>query len=102
MAKAKTNIAHSVAQRILDIHRETGERNEYLLQRRTFARRETDLPVLLPVALTGSFSGDPIKNDQWLGFVRLGNLTLPVGSLTEVVAELRVFFVPLLTRLKIG
>lgn len=180
MAKAKTNIAHSVAQRILVIHRETGEArisvqvdigfgdvvtpaserivfpvmldapapelnaypketvfaekfhamvhrgmdnsrmkdfydlvvmlrifswNEAILLeaiRKTFARRETELPDSLPIALTDAFSEDPMKMTQWLGFVRRGNLTLPVGSLGEVVKELRVFFVPLLTRLNIG
>lgn len=36
----------------------------------TFTRRQTALPVGLPVALTQTFSGDPAKNAQWEAFIR--------------------------------
>lgn len=64
--------------------------------RETFAHRETEIPTSLPIALTATFAEDSMKVAQWNGFVHRGNLTLPVGSLSEVIAELRTFFIPFL------
>jgi hypothetical protein len=36
----------------------------------TFERRKTPLPVGLPIPLTSEFASDPIKNTQWIAFVR--------------------------------
>jgi predicted nucleotidyltransferase component of viral defense system len=69
--------------------------------RHTFKRRETEIPTSLPIALTAAFAENPVKVAQWNGFVHRGNLSLPVGSLSEVTTELRNFFIPLLEKFKI-
>jgi predicted nucleotidyltransferase component of viral defense system len=55
----------------------------------TFARRETDIPVELPDALTVDFARDETKVRQWTAFVQ--NLTTIPESLEQVVAELAKF-----------
>lgn len=64
--------------------------------RTTFDRRGTPLPAGIPVGLTEQFVEDGGKRAQWAAFVgrsRLGE----TASLSEVVAELRAFLVPVLS-----
>lgn len=70
--------------------------------RATFARRKTDLPQQLPVALTPEFSGDRTKATQWNAFLRKNGLTAPVASLGDVSDFLQQFLVPPTERLRGG
>lgn len=62
----------------------------------TFARRDTPLPASLPAGLTAAFAHDPLKQTQWLAFLRKNRLAAP--DLGEVVAELAAFSQTPLTR----
>lgn len=62
----------------------------------TFARRNTPLPVILPMALTAEFSEDPSKQTQWQAFIRRNQLSPADLSLPAVVTEIREFLQPLL------
>jgi len=55
----------------------------------TFARRETEIPVQVPDALTVDFARDETKVRQWNAFVQ--NLTTVPESLDQVVADLSKF-----------
>jgi predicted nucleotidyltransferase component of viral defense system len=57
--------------------------------RATFARRSTDLPTALPLALTQEFGSDPIKTTQWQAFLRKTSLDAP--ELSQLVGRLAVF-----------
>ncbi|GAB6040745.1 nucleotidyl transferase AbiEii/AbiGii toxin family protein [Endothiovibrio diazotrophicus] len=60
----------------------------------TFSRRGTLLPSIVPFGLTDEFARDQRKQVQWKAFQRKNGLTeIP---LSEVIASLREFFVPLL------
>ncbi len=63
---------------------------------RTFARRDMALPGKMPMALTPDFSEDPLKQIQWNAFVKKSRLTVPMGDLPNVVAELRGHLHPML------
>lgn len=63
---------------------------------RTFARRDMALPEKIPMALTTDFSEDPLKQVQWNAFVKKSRLTVPMGDLPAVVAELREHLLPAL------
>ncbi|MCP4605458.1 MAG: nucleotidyl transferase AbiEii/AbiGii toxin family protein [Proteobacteria bacterium] len=52
--------------------------------RATFERRNTPLPTGLPVALTSTFSDDPIKNTQWTAFKRKAGIN-DVGDLQSAI-----------------
>lgn len=60
----------------------------------TFARRGTEMPAALPLALTKGFGEDPAKEAQWNAFVRKGKLDAP--SLPEVIAQIRNFLAPVI------
>src|SRR5262249_11470274 len=62
----------------------------------TFARRNTPIPALLPLALTPEFACDPLKRDQWNAFAA-DVLTTPI-TLEKVAGELAVFIAPHLVR----
>jgi hypothetical protein len=53
----------------------------------TFERRATCVPVAVPLGLTVAFSGDALKQKQWLAFLARNRLVAP--SLSEVVAVLQ-------------
>ena len=58
----------------------------------TFERRETEIPVDLPDALTPAFAEDEQRQRQWNAF--LENLALRPGSLPEVIEGVAGFIVP--------
>jgi predicted nucleotidyltransferase component of viral defense system len=58
----------------------------------TFARRETEIPTLLPDALTLAFAEDEQKQRQWNVFVE--NVTLRPGSLADVSSSVAGFIMP--------
>jgi len=60
----------------------------------TFARRETEMPVEAPLALTDTFANDPSKQMQWKAFIRKSGLEFV--EFAEVIAEIRSFIAPLL------
>lgn len=61
---------------------------------RTFERRQSDLPIELPLALTAAFADDAVKQTQWNAFIRKGKLDTP--SLPEVIARIRNFLAPVI------
>jgi len=70
--------------------------------RRTFACRDTAIPLEAPLALTAEFAEDVTKEKQWAGLInRLKpmkrDLTLP-----EVIAALHEFLQPVATALATG
>lgn len=60
----------------------------------TFERRNTPMPLSLPVGLTAEFVSDTAKQRQWRAFLDRGRLEAP--ALSEVVAELAGVVAPLL------
>jgi predicted nucleotidyltransferase component of viral defense system len=58
----------------------------------TFKRRQTQVPVEVPDALTDAFAKDDQKRKQWTAFVS-GVLAEPV-ALDVVVPDLRAFLIP--------
>ncbi|PRH81233.1 nucleotidyl transferase AbiEii/AbiGii toxin family protein [Arenimonas caeni] len=62
----------------------------------TFERRNTPMPLSLPVGLTADFASDSAKQRQWRAFLKRGRLQAP--GLVEVVAELAGVVAPLLGR----
>ena len=65
----------------------------------TFARRRTDLPSGMPLALSSAFADEPAKQAQWKAFItrtstEKGDLDLP-----GVVDQIRVFLFPVLDSL---
>jgi len=61
---------------------------------RTFARRETVMPQLLPDALTAAFSQNLMKQSQWRAFLRKTGLEFV--ELSVVVERLAEFLTPVL------
>lgn len=62
--------------------------------RATFQRRQTALPMTVPLALTPEFSGDRQKATQWSAFLRKGKLIESPPHLAEVVTVLASFLLP--------
>ena len=54
----------------------------------------------MPLALTDEFARDSVKQAQWRGFVRKGQLTSPDIELEEIVVRLRVFLEPVLVAVR--
>ena len=70
--------------------------------RATFTRRDTDLAVLPPVALTDELANDAGKQAEWQGFLKRSRLEMAGLTLQAVVAELRAFLLPLAEALVAG
>jgi Nucleotidyl transferase AbiEii toxin, Type IV TA system len=60
----------------------------------TFKQRGTPLPTSPPLALTPTFSADPIKQSQWRAFLRKALLESDAKALGATVEELRAFILP--------
>ncbi len=60
----------------------------------TFDRRDTPLPVSLPVGLTGAFASDGAKQRQWRAFLERSRLQAP--GLGDVVVEVAAAVAPIL------
>lgn len=84
----------------LDLLRRTFEFDETTLVdavRATFGRRVTPLPADVPIDLTEAFAADAVKRTQWTAFLRKAT-DHEVLELSEVVAGLRAWLVPVLKR----
>ena len=64
--------------------------------RATFARRRTDLPNGLPLALTPAFADAPAKQAQWKAFITRTATASGALDLPGVVDQIRVFLGPIL------
>lgn len=62
----------------------------------TFARRQTELPVEAPLALTPAFATDRQKQTQWKAFLRKTRLDASL-DLTHITADLAEFLLPPMT-----
>lgn len=62
----------------------------------TFVRRNTPVPVTLPIGLTSEFATDPSRQALWHAFIRKNDLALQ--PLPEIVATLRSILEPALLR----
>jgi predicted nucleotidyltransferase component of viral defense system len=62
----------------------------------TFTRRQTPLPVEMPVALTTTFANDPAKATQWRAFIGRSRAIGTAPALTEVVEVLISLIKPVL------
>jgi len=60
----------------------------------TFARRGTQIPSEVPIALSEAFSQDPGKTTQWRAFLRRSGLEESGAEFSQVIAELRTFLIP--------
>jgi predicted nucleotidyltransferase component of viral defense system len=60
--------------------------------RATFERRDTEIPLELPDALTSAFADDPLKRQQWAAFVE--DLAAGPLDLGAVAADLAAFLMP--------
>lgn len=67
----------------------------------TFARRRTELPTRLPIALTDTFAEDRAKQTQWKAFVRKAGLEVE-ENLSQIIAHLRDFAGPPLSAAATG
>jgi predicted nucleotidyltransferase component of viral defense system len=68
----------------------------------TFARRETQLPGAVPLALSDEFAADQGKQMQWKAFIRKGELGKGGVALTSVVELMRSFLMPVIEALRGG
>jgi hypothetical protein len=57
----------------------------------TFARRKTAIPAEIPIGLTSDFSDSPLKQSQWVSFLKKGRLVEASINLAEVIPLLRDF-----------
>ncbi len=70
--------------------------------RDTFQRRETPIPVELPLGLTKQFVNEPGKSAQWQSFLnKVGNSFVP-GNLEVIVDALATFLWPILRSITDG
>jgi len=58
----------------------------------TFARRKTEIPFMLPDALTPAFAQDAAKIQQWNSFI--ADTAQSPGSLAKVIDDLAQFLMP--------
>lgn len=65
--------------------------------RQTFAKRQTALPEAEPIGLSDEFSSNESKRLQWQGFVRRQRKQDSLPDLTEIVAVIRGFLMPIVT-----
>ena len=72
---------------------------EVLLEalRQTFAKRQTALPNTDPIGLSDEFASNESKRRQWQGFVRRQWKQDSLPDLTEIVAAIRDFLMPIVS-----
>ena len=63
----------------------------------TFQRRRTEIPDLLPLALTAEFWQEPTKQTQWQAFLRRLRLDESSHSLEHIITDLQIFLAPVLS-----
>ncbi len=66
--------------------------------RRTFQRRETQIPDDFPVSLTKDFYLNPVKQSQWNAFIQKIQPAKSPASLEEAVQRIAVFLRPLIIK----
>jgi hypothetical protein len=62
----------------------------------TLERRKTPLPIETPLALTDAFANDAGKQTQWRAFLNRTTLALAPEPLSELIAFIAAFVLPLL------
>jgi len=62
--------------------------------RATFDRRQTDVPVEAPIALTPAFAEDVTKQAQWRGFLRRTAIDMAPGPFAELQGKVAAFVLP--------
>lgn len=67
--------------------------------RQTFAKRQTALPETEPIGLSDEFSSNESKRRQWQGFVRRQRKQGSSPDLTEIVAAIRGFLMPIVAQI---
>ena len=60
----------------------------------TFAKRNTELPATVPLALTEDFFGDSKKAKQWSAFVSKSGITFQDAEFVSIIAVLKKFLLP--------
>ncbi len=60
----------------------------------TFKRRQTNVPLISPFALTEEFAKDEKTQKLWQGFIKKNKLLLNPPSFQEVIASIRQFLMP--------
>jgi hypothetical protein len=63
--------------------------------RQTFAKRQTALPDTEPIGLSDEFASNESKRRQWRGFVRRQGKQDSLPDLTEILAAIRDFIMPI-------
>jgi hypothetical protein len=60
----------------------------------TFDRRNTDMPVKTPLALSAEFCEDPTERQLWAAFIRRGRIEAGGATLATVIEDIRPFLMP--------
>ena len=64
----------------------------------TFKRRKRAIPVDLPVIFTPEFHESKLKQKQWTAFLRKSRLDVGGKSLSDIIAEVAEFLMPVLKK----
>ena len=67
--------------------------------KKTFARRETQLPAEMPLVFTPKFFDDADKKKQWAAFINKNRSYVPEMSLESVCKEIAAFLMPIVNSL---
>lgn len=62
---------------------------------RTFERRKTEIPAVIPEGLTDDFARDAAKVTQWRSFLRKNRLDVGTSSFADIVSAIRPFLMGL-------
>ena len=65
---------------------------------KTFKRRNRTIPVNPPVIFTPEFHESKLKQKQWTAFLRKSRLDVGDKSLSDIIAEIAEFLMPLLKK----
>jgi hypothetical protein len=68
----------------------------------TFARRTTEIPNGVSIALTDTFAKDDMKGKQWAAFLKRNELAEKARELLQVVEDLAAFLIPPMTAARGG
>jgi len=60
----------------------------------TFKRRQTEIPSIIPIALTPEFSNEPQKVKLWKTFLERNKLSVGNRELRQVIEDLKGFLMP--------
>lgn len=98
-AMVKLGMANSRMKDFHDLHSLAGQFNfdGAILARAiavTFARRKTQMPTALPIALSAEFYDDQSKRLQWSAFAQRNRLYVEPRELSEVVRAVAAFLMP--------